>query len=1037
MAPRSMKYNPAFLDDEALIQSFVARTAELQTILDVVRENTAGSNQHLLVIGARGLGKTTLVLRVAAQIRTEPVLGDRWHPIVFGEETYQAGTPGEFWLEALFHLGQQTRDSRWLDAYEELRLETHEDRLRRRALAQLLDFADEQSKRLMLVVENLNMLVGAQISGDDAWVLRHTLMNEPRLMLLGTATSRFKEVDEYNQALYELFRIIELEPLNQMEAQALWTAITGQSTTARLIRPLQILTGGNPRLIRILSEFAAHTSFRSLMDNLTRLVDEHTEYFKHHLDSLPPQERKVFVALADLWDPATARKVAEVARLDVNIASALLKRLAERGAVSVAYKRGRAQYYQVAERMYNIYHLMRRRGPTATRVHAVVRFMVSLYRDNELVRTTRLLVEEASRLARDQRREHFLAYEAILQHARKPRLTQRLIEATRFAFEAMPDIPESLQKLIGVPRSRSSVQVAAPQEPHLPDLLVEEVEDKETLLQLAAFLSEQAERSDDAEAAFRKALAKDPNDPLTWDQFGVFLGRQRRLNEQALDQFDRAIALNDKYVVAWLHRSAALDNLGRIEEALKSIDHALSLDAEIAPAWFARGNILDRLGRLEEAVASYDRGLQIDPQDAVAWSMKASLLEQLVRPEEALESTDRALSLDPDDASAWSTRGDVLIDLGRREEAIESYDRALALDPDFAMDWLGRGRVLYLLGRHGEALDSIERALALDGENAWAWSLRGDVLDRLEDLKAAEQSYARASALEPEYGYAWVMRGSMLDDLGHFHEALECLDRALALESQDAFAWGVRGDVLASLEQLEDAIESYSRALSIDPEDWYVLSSRGRTFRQLQRFREAESDFRQVLFLDDEPLHAGWELLELYLMDLKNRQEALSVAQDILSRNGTSAETCNDIAWLFYKYGQSEDFREAESWARNAVELEPENGDSRHTLACLLGAQHRWADALDQAASFLKDQELLSEKLDEVIDFFIDAVAVGHGEEVMRTVQASGTTGVLEPLVVAIRRLSGEEVDIATEILEVANDVMKRIESRRREIRQN
>ena len=86
------------------------------------------------------------------------------------------------------------------------------------------------------------------MSGDDAWVLRHTLTNEPRLMLLGTATSRFKEVEDYRQALYDLFRIIELDPLEDGESQALWQSITGVPPSLEQMRPIQILTGGNPQM---------------------------------------------------------------------------------------------------------------------------------------------------------------------------------------------------------------------------------------------------------------------------------------------------------------------------------------------------------------------------------------------------------------------------------------------------------------------------------------------------------------------------------------------------------------------------------------------------------------------------------------------------------------------------------------------------------------------------------------------------------------------------------------------------------------------
>jgi len=195
MANRIKKYNPAFLSPEELIRSFVVRHTELELIVQVIRENTGDSNQHVLVIGPRGIGKTMLVLRVVEQIRAEEDLQGCWYPLVFGEESYQVSTPGEFWLEALFHLAHKTGEERWRQTYKELRDERDEERLRERALAQLMDFADGEGKRVLLVVENFNMLLGEQISDSDAWKLRHTLLHEPRVMLLATATSRFEEID--------------------------------------------------------------------------------------------------------------------------------------------------------------------------------------------------------------------------------------------------------------------------------------------------------------------------------------------------------------------------------------------------------------------------------------------------------------------------------------------------------------------------------------------------------------------------------------------------------------------------------------------------------------------------------------------------------------------------------------------------------------------------------------------------------------------------------------------------------------------------
>ena len=69
MAKRIPKYNPAFLTGDELVEAFVVRHAELGLIVEVVRENVGESNQHVLVIGPRGIGKTMLVLRVAEEVR--------------------------------------------------------------------------------------------------------------------------------------------------------------------------------------------------------------------------------------------------------------------------------------------------------------------------------------------------------------------------------------------------------------------------------------------------------------------------------------------------------------------------------------------------------------------------------------------------------------------------------------------------------------------------------------------------------------------------------------------------------------------------------------------------------------------------------------------------------------------------------------------------------------------------------------------------------------------------------------------------------
>ena len=226
----------------------------------------------------------------------------------------------------------------------------------------------------MLLVENLNMLFGDMADPDAGWRLRKVLQTEPRIIVFASATSRFDEIDNPDRALYDLFRVRTLRPLDTNQCTVLWESVSGRRPTQETVRSLEILTGGSPRLIAIVAGFGAALSFRDLMADLFNLVDDHTEYFKGHLESLPAQERRVYLALAALWMPATTREIADHARLETSTCSAQLARLGECGVVQVAGGSARRKQYYLTERLYNIYYLLRRRRGPDRFVEALIHF---------------------------------------------------------------------------------------------------------------------------------------------------------------------------------------------------------------------------------------------------------------------------------------------------------------------------------------------------------------------------------------------------------------------------------------------------------------------------------------------------------------------------------------------------------------------------------------------------------------------------------------------------------------------------------------
>ena len=391
LAPPIRKANPGtFQSDHEVIRQFVVRSRELDIVLEILRENAKTSScQHVLLVAPRGRGKTMLLARVAAELRVQHDLSRHLLPVRFMEESHEIFDMADFWLECLFHLSRESavRDpalSRELrDTHGALSARGRQDELiEPRARSAVLETADRLGKKLVLMVENLQDLSG-DVDERFGWKLREELQSQPRIMLLATATSHFQALDEATQPFFELFRILGLDPLDTEECRRLWHVLSGDAVRAREIRPLQILTGGNPRLLVFVADFARHRSVRQLMEQLVKLVDDHTEYFRSHLEGFAKTERRVYLATVDLWQPSTAGEITARARLDVRTVSTMLGRLVQRGAL-IAEGDAKKRRYAASERLYTIYYKLRRERDEAAVVCNLIRFMTMFYSDPEL-----------------------------------------------------------------------------------------------------------------------------------------------------------------------------------------------------------------------------------------------------------------------------------------------------------------------------------------------------------------------------------------------------------------------------------------------------------------------------------------------------------------------------------------------------------------------------------------------------------------------------------------------------------------------------
>ena len=702
MTVATRKYNPGFLSDDALVATFCVRTREFTSLIEVLRTCSGNANAHQIVIGPRGSGKTSLLLRVAAEIRRSSDLSSCFFPIVFAEESYEVSSAGEFWLECLSRLADQTTNGKGNPdlhrAREELRAIRDDRLLGDRCLGRLQEFSDREGKRLVLIVENLNMMF-RDIGDDEAgWRIRQTLQTDPRIILLASATSRFAEIDDPNKALFDQFRVLHLRPLNAEDCSVLWKTVSGQDREQRTIQALRILTGGSPRLLTILARFGAELSFRALMADLLDLVDDHTEYFKSHLDALPHQERRVYLALAELWKPANTREIAERARLDTNKCSAQLARLAERGAVEVVGGSARRKTYYLTERLYNIYYLMRRaRGPTPL-IEALIRFMEAYYSADQMRELGTQLVQEASAVESSKYTIFLSAFESLL---RSPSPKTHRDELTALARATIANASEDTLEANAAPT------------------VAEELSRK--ALELA-----ECDRLEEALADWNDVIRR----------FGV----------------SDALADLEQVSVAMVNKGKALDLLGRSDDALQVLGEVVRRfgagDREetapaVAAALVSKGGILVRSERNTEALAAFSevvRRFGASGGKGTAQALAAALvgnaisLNALMRSDEALTNSNEVLDrFDRNDtlifaaevSAALAAKGHSLLILNQPNKAMDAFDEVIRR--------FGSNDSPQIVGNVAAALANKVLALSLSDQLEESLATCGEVLRRFED----------------------------------------------------------------------------------------------------------------------------------------------------------------------------------------------------------------------------------------------------------------------------------------------------------------
>jgi hypothetical protein len=400
-------YNPHLLARDELVETFVGRQVLLDELVDDLRR---GGRQHHLLVGNRGSGKTTLLLRLALAVEDDPKLAKTCIPARFPEEQYNVSRLSDFWMNAINALidalerrNDRVAVQRLESSLAELEPLAEEERARR-ALAVLERWTKQARRLIVLLVDNMDLVLDRL--SDSLWPLREALSIDNGLALVGASSKFLEQAIDYASPFYDFFAVHELGPLSEEEARRLVLALARRAGTTNVaevfdrdpgrFKALYVLTGGTPRTLALLHTVLALEQGDRIERDLDGLLDQLTPYYKARFDDLPSQSQVVVDKVALHWHPITAAQCQAATHLEINAVSAQLNRLVKSGLLTkVALPAATRLGFQISERFFNIWYLMRASRRMRRRLAWFVEFLRLFYGEEDLQRRAQELIESA------------------------------------------------------------------------------------------------------------------------------------------------------------------------------------------------------------------------------------------------------------------------------------------------------------------------------------------------------------------------------------------------------------------------------------------------------------------------------------------------------------------------------------------------------------------------------------------------------------------------------------------------------------------
>ncbi len=458
--------------------------------------------------------------------------------------------------------------------------------------------------------------------------------------------------------------------------------------------------------------------------------------------------------------------------------------------------------------------------------------------------------------------------------------------------------------------------------------------DMEALIMVGS-LDQLLENSVDAEAAFKKALAIEPDNEDALVGLAGLYGR--RGDTAAANELLQRLATKDP-------SGRAYEMLGQNYEGAKKYDLAAeafqkAFELEPGQLEFLASAARDQAiaGNFDAAIKSYQQIADAKPLDAEPYMRMAQIREDQRNLEDARHYMDKAKEIDKFSVDVEHADASLLADEGKLPEAITEMKSVLEAvakpnsDPRVRVQLLDELGSLYRRNtQYDQAVDCYKQMIAADSSLAAKGAAAIiDTHREAHDYSKAQQEADVAVASFPDSPDIRSARAQLFSDQGKTDAAVAELRKLttnkneLGIDIETAELYE-RGHNYAEAAKALDAAEKLAKD---DKERTSIFFSRGALYERQKKFDLAEKEFRRVLDADAKNASA----LNYLGYMLADQNVRLPEAQDYIKR-AVDLEPGNyafldSLGWVYFRLNKLD---EAEQQLSRSLQLSAEKDPTIH-----------------------------------------------------------------------------------------------------------